>query len=159
MLSKERFLFLLRYGIAYVERKVELEDGTQGTTLQKHIMRYQQMFASYAIRRTLNNGIKSGIIWHTQGSGKTALAYYSVRSLTDFFARKNIVAKFYFIVDRIDLMEQATDEFAARGLIVHNAKSREELMADIASRSITPCLLYTSPSPRDLSTSRMPSSA
>lgn len=47
------------------------------------------------------------------------------------------MAKFYFIVDRIDLMEQATDEFAARGLIVHNAKSREELMKDIASRSIT----------------------
>ncbi len=137
MLSKERFLFLLRYGIAYVERKVELEDGTQGTTLQKHIMRYQQMFASYAIRRTLKKGIKSGIIWHTQGSGKTALAYYSVRSLTDFFATRNVVAKFYFIVDRIDLMEQATDEFAARGLIVHNAKSRTELMNDISSRAIT----------------------
>ncbi len=137
MLCKERFLFLLRYGIAYVERKVELEDGTQGTTLQKHIMRYQQMFASYAIRRTLEKGVKSGIIWHTQGSGKTALAYYSVRSLTDFFAKRNVVAKFYFIVDRIDLMEQATDEFAARGLIVHNAKSRTELMADISSRAIT----------------------
>ena len=137
MLCKERFLFLLRYGIAYVERKVELEDGTQGTTLQKHIMRYQQMFASYAIRRTLGKGVKSGIIWHTQGSGKTALAYYSVRSLTDFFAKRNVVAKFYFIVDRIDLMEQATDEFAARGLIVHNAKSRTELMADISSRAIT----------------------
>ena len=137
MLSKERFLFLLRYGIAYVERKVELEDGTQGTTLQKHIMRYQQMFASHAIRRTLEKGVKSGIIWHTQGSGKTALAYYSVRSLTDFFVKRNVVAKFYFIVDRIDLMEQATDEFAARGLIVHNAKSRTELMADISSRAIT----------------------
>ncbi len=137
MLSKERFLFLLRYGIAYVERKVELEDGTQGTTLQKHIMRYQQMFASYAIRRTLERGVKSGIVWHTQGSGKTALAYYSVRSLTDYFAKRNVVAKFYFIVDRIDLMEQATDEFAARGLIVHNAKSRTELMSDISSRAIT----------------------
>lgn len=137
MLSKERFLFLLRYGIAYVERKEELEDGTLGTRLQKQIMRYQQMFASFAIRRSLSNGVKSGIIWHTQGSGKTALAYYSVRSLTDFFARQNIVAKFYFIVDRIDLMEQATDEFAARGLVVRNAKSREELMTDITSRSIT----------------------
>ena len=136
MLSKERFLFLLRYGIAYVERKEELEDGTLGTRLQKQIMRYQQMFASFAIRRSLSNGVKSGIIWHTQGSGKTALAYYSVRSLTDFFARQNIVAKFYFIVDRIDLMEQATDEFAARGLIVRNAKSRKELMTDITSRSI-----------------------
>lgn len=137
MLSKERFLFLLRYGFAYVERKVELEDGTIGTELQKHVMRYQQMFASYAIRRTLDKGTKSGIIWHTQGSGKTALAYYSVRSLTDYFAKRNVVAKFYFIVDRIDLMEQATDEFAARGLVVHNAKSRTELMDDIASNALT----------------------
>lgn len=137
MLSKERFLFLLRYGFAYVERKVELEDGTIGTELQKHVMRYQQMFASYAIRRMLDKGTKSGIIWHTQGSGKTALAYYSVRSLTDYFAKRNVVAKFYFIVDRIDLMEQATDEFAARGLVVHNAKSRTELMDDIASNALT----------------------
>ena len=137
MLSKERFLFLLRYGFAYVERKIELDDNTQGTELQKHVMRYQQLFASFAIRRTLTNGVKSGIIWHTQGSGKTALAYYSVKSLTDYFAKRNVVAKFYFIVDRIDLMEQATDEFAARGLVVHNAKSRDELMKDISSRSIT----------------------
>ena len=137
MLSKERFLFLLRYGFAYVERKIELDDNTQGTELQKHVMRYQQLFASFAIRRTLTNGVKSGIIWHTQGSGKTALAYYSVKSLTDYFAKRDVVAKFYFIVDRIDLMEQATDEFAARGLVVHNAKSRDELMKDISSRSIT----------------------
>lgn len=137
MLSKERFLFLLRYGFAYVERKVELEDGTMGTTLQKHVMRYQQMFASYAIKKTLKKNIKSGIIWHTQGSGKTALAYYNIKILTDFFAQRNIVAKFYFIVDRIDLMEQSTDEFAARGLVVRNAKSRDELMKDITSRSIT----------------------
>ena len=137
MLSRERFLFLLRYGIAYVEKKVDLEDGTQGTVLQKHIMRYQQLFASYAIRRTLDKGVKSGIIWHTQGSGKTALAYYSVRSLTDYFAKRNTVAKFYFIVDRIDLMEQATDEFAARGLVVRNARSRDELMSDIGNTAIT----------------------
>ncbi len=137
MLSKERFLYLLRYGIAYVEKKIDLEDGTQGTELQKHIMRYQQLFASQAICRTLDKGEKSGIIWHTQGSGKTALSYYSVRCLTDYFAKKNTIAKFYFIVDRIDLMEQATDEFAARGLVVRNAKSRDELMNDISNTAIT----------------------
>ena len=137
MLSKERFLYLLRYGIAYVEKKVDLEDRTHGTELQKHIMRYQQLFASQAIRKTLDKGIKSGIIWHTQGSGKTALSYYCVRSLTDYFAKKNTIAKFYFIVDRIDLMEQATDEFAARGLVVRNAKSRDELMKDISDTVIT----------------------
>ena len=35
----------------------------------------------------------------------------------------------------------------------------EELISEHISTSGIPCLLYTSPSPRDLSTSRMPSSA
>ncbi len=137
LLSKERFLFLLRYGFAYVDRKVELPNGTQDTELQKQVMRYQQMFALQAIVRTLRKGLKSGIIWHTQGSGKTALAFFSVKCLTDYFSKQKVVAKFYFIVDRIDLMEQASDEFAARGLDVHNAQSREELMQDIASTATT----------------------
>ena len=137
MLSKERFLFLLRYGFAYVDRKIELEDGSKTTQLEKHVMRYQQLFASLAIRKKLDNGIKSGIIWHTQGSGKTALAYYSVRSLTDFYAAKKTAVKFYFIVDRLDLMEQAKDEFVARGLSVRTANSRDELMSDIRSTNLT----------------------
>lgn len=137
MLSKERFLFLLRYGFAYVDRMIELEDGSKTTQLEKHVMRYQQLFASLAIRKKLDNGIKSGIIWHTQGSGKTALAYYSVRSLTDFYAAKNTAVKFYFIVDRLDLMEQAKDEFVARGLSVRTANSRDELMSDIRSTNLT----------------------
>lgn len=137
MLSRERFLFLLRYGFAYVDRKIELEDGSKTTQLEKHVMRYQQLFASLAIRKKLDNGIKSGIIWHTQGSGKTALAYYSVRSLTDFYATKNTAVKFYFIVDRLDLMEQAKDEFVARGLSVRTANSRDELMSDIRSTNLT----------------------
>ena len=137
MLSKERFLFLLRYGFAYVDRMIELEDGSKTTQLEKHVMRYQQFFASLAIRKKLDNGIKSGIIWLTQGSGKTALAYYSVRSLTDFYAAKNTAVKFYFIVDRLDLMEQAKDEFVARGLSVRTANSRDELMSDIRSTNLT----------------------
>ena len=34
-----------------------------------------------------------------------------------------------------------------------------EMARELAARDYQPCLLYTSPSPRDLSTSRMPSSA
>lgn len=34
MLCRERFLFLLRYGFAYVNRTVELEDGSKITTLE-----------------------------------------------------------------------------------------------------------------------------
>ena len=135
MLSKQRFLFLLKYGFAYVEKEIENAAGEKVSVLEKHVMRYQQLFATYAIRRKLSEGVKSGIIWHTQGSGKTALAYYNVKALTDWFAKRKTVAKFYFIVDRLDLLDQAAGEFAARGLIVRTAQSRDELMADFKSNA------------------------
>lgn len=127
MCSPERLLFLLKYGIAYV--KIEREvDGKIESLDQKHIMRYQQFFAALAVRNKLDKGTKSGVIWHTQGSGKTALSYYLTHVLSDLFASKNQVAKFYFIVDRLDLLEQASQEFEARGLEVKTANSRTELM-------------------------------
>jgi type I restriction enzyme R subunit len=128
MCSPERFLFILRYGIAYVRMEREV-DGKIESTDQKHIMRYQQLFASLAICKKLSEGVKSGLVWHTQGSGKTALSYYLTYILNDFYAKQNKVAKFYFIVDRLDLLEQATQEFEARGLVVTTANTRAELMA------------------------------
>ena len=122
LLSKDRLVFILRYALTYVEE-------TQG--LEKHIMRYPQIFATKAIEHKLNEGIKKGIIWHTQGSGKTALAYYNVRFLTDYFQQKQIIPKFYFIVDRIDLLTQAQREFTGRGLTVYTIDSREAFSQDI----------------------------
>lgn len=128
MCSPERLLFLIKYGIAYVKMEKEV-DGKIESTDQKHIMRYQQMFASLAIREQLKEGATSGVVWHTQGSGKTALSYYLTYVLSDYYAKHNMVAKFYFIVDRIDLLEQTTQEFEARGLVVSTANTRAELMA------------------------------
>lgn len=128
MASPERLLFLLKYGIAYIHEEKEEDDGSIKIKDEKHIMRYQQMFATLAIREKLNTGTKSGVIWHTQGSGKTALSYYLTKVLKDFYAQKNTVSKFYFIVDRLDLLEQASDEFSARGLSVSKANSKNELM-------------------------------
>src|SRR5690554_4341202 len=122
MLSKDRLKFLLLYSLAYVKE-------TNG--LQKHIMRYPQLFATKAIRTKLDEGIRKGIIWHTQGSGKTALAYYNVHFLTDYYQKQHIIPKFYFIVDRLDLLTQARDEFTARGLKVHTVASREQFVADL----------------------------
>ena len=127
MCSLERLLYIIRYGIAYVRMEREV-DGKIESTDQKHIMRYQQLFASLAIRQKLAEGVKSGVVWHTQGSGKTALSYYLTYILNDFYSKQNKVAKFYFIVDRLDLLEQATQEFEARGLVVSTANTRAELM-------------------------------
>ena len=79
-------------------------------------MRYPQLFASKAIKKKLDDGVKNGIIWHTQGSGKTALAFYNVRYLSNYFQKKGQIAKFYFKVDRLDLLKQASGEFRNRGL-------------------------------------------
>lgn len=129
MCSPERLLYIIRYGIAYIyEQKEDRETHQLVTREEKHIMRYPQLFASQAITRKIGEGIRSGVIWHTQGSGKTALSFYLTYILTDYFAKQNKVAKFYFIVDRLDLMEQATQEFEARGLKVSTAQSRKELM-------------------------------
>ena len=125
MCSPERLLYIIRYGIAYVRMEREV-DGKIESTDQKHIMRYQQLFASLAIRQKLAEGVKSGVVWHTQGSGKTALSYYLTYILNDFYSKQNKVAKFYFIVDRLDLLEQATQEFEARGLVVSTANTRAD---------------------------------
>ena len=127
LFSRQRLAFLLRFSLVYVNEA----DG-----LQKHVMRYPQLFATKAIERKLDAGVRQGIIWHTQGSGKTALAYYNTRFLTDYFQCQGIIPKFYFIVDRLDLLTQAQREFAGRGLIVHSIDSREAFARDIKATQV-----------------------
>ncbi len=77
-----------------------------------------------------------GIIWHTQGSGKTALTYHLTKLIKDFFNPLNKKTKFYFIVDRLDLLEQAKNEFLKRGLQVHEAENKEDLSQKLKSSSV-----------------------
>ncbi|MFC4251421.1 type I restriction endonuclease subunit R [Sinimarinibacterium flocculans] len=122
LFSRERLAFLLQYAFAWLDH----EEG-----IERHVMRYPQMFATLAIARRLDEGARKGIVWHTQGSGKTALAYYNVAFLTDWFQRRGQVARFYFIVDRLDLLKQARDEFRLRGLTVNVIDSRDAFARDI----------------------------
>jgi type I restriction enzyme, R subunit len=124
LFSRDRFFMFLRYWIAYVK---------EHDWLQKHVMRYPQFFATKAIEQTIDEWIKKWIIWHTQGSGKTALSFYNVRYLTDYFQKKHIIPKFYFIVDRLDLLLQAKKEFSSRWLTVHTVNSKDELIKDFQS--------------------------
>ncbi|MFV8366822.1 type I restriction endonuclease [Flavobacterium sp. XS1P27] len=126
LFSKERLRFILQFAIAYVE-----EEDQGKIVRQKHIMRYPQLFATQAIATKLEAGQSKGIIWHTQGSGKTALAFYNVKHLTAYYAKKQIIPKFYFIVDRLDLLIQASSEFANRGLKVKQVNSKQDFIADL----------------------------
>ena len=121
--QKERLLFMLRFGLVYVE-----EESKEGQMqLQKHVMRYPQYFATRAIEETIAKGVKKGVIWHTQGSGKTALAFFNIRYLTNYFSKQGIVPQFYFVVDRLDLADQAFKEFIKRGIKVKRINNPREL--------------------------------
>ena len=119
--DKERFIYFMRYGIMFLNGKVP----------EKHIMRYPQFFATRKIIERLEKGGKGGIIWHTQGSGKTALAAFANRVIKDYYSKQNVNTRFFFIVDRLDLLRQASIEFKIRGLNVINCKDKDEFMKEI----------------------------
>ncbi len=121
LFDKGRILYFLQYGLTYVNNAVP----------EKHIMRYPQFFASKALVKRLDNGRKSGIIWHTQGSGKTALAAMCTRLLRDYYAKKGISARFYYVVDRLDLLTQVSGEMAKRGLNVINVNNKAEFETEL----------------------------
>ncbi len=85
--SPKRLCFILKYGISFLQEKSEFK---------KHIWRYSQMFASLNVLKELQKHYGTnpnpkdplkGIIWHTQGSGKTALTYHLTKLIRDFLAR------------------------------------------------------------------------
>ncbi len=134
--SPKRLCFILKYGISFLKEKSEFK---------KHIWRYAQMFASLNVLKELQKHYETnpkdplkGIIWHTQGSGKTALTYHLTKLIRDFFSRSNLnkKTKFYFIVDRLDLLEQAKNEFSKRGLCVHEAENKEDLSQKLKNSSV-----------------------
>ncbi|WQY76296.1 type I restriction endonuclease subunit R [Helicobacter pylori] len=136
--SHKRLCFILKYSISFLKEKSEFK---------KHVWRYAQMFASLNVLKELqkhyetNQNLKDplkGIIWHTQGSGKTALTYHLTKLIRDFFSQSNLnkKTKFYFIVDRLDLLEQAKNEFSKRGLCVHEAENKEDLNQKLKNSSV-----------------------
>ncbi|QQX47835.1 type I restriction endonuclease [Helicobacter pylori] len=132
--SPKRLCFILKYGISFLKEKSEFK---------KHLWRYAQMFASLNVLKELQKHYETnpkdplkGIIWHTQGSGKTALTYHLTKLIRDFFSPLNKKTKFYFIVDRLDLLEQAKNEFLKRGLCVHEAENKEDLSQKLKNSSV-----------------------
>ena len=119
--DKERFLYFIKYGIMYID----------SLPLEKHIMRYPQFFATRNIIKRFDDGGKNGIIWHTQGSGKTALVAFANKIIKEYYSKQNINTKFFFIVDRLDLLRQAKIEFENRGFSVTTCKDKEEFTKEL----------------------------
>ena len=104
----------------------------------KKITRYQQYFA---VRWTLERISKvqadgkrqGGVIWHTQGSGKSLTMVMLAQLIAMHPKIKN--PKIVLVTDRIDLDDQITDTFKKCGKSVINAATGETLIELLESNS------------------------
>lgn len=126
------------YGLCRPERVMDFtynfmlfDDGA------KKIARYQQFFA---IKKTiqqiqkLNHGKRlGGIIWHTQGSGKSLTMVMLAQAIA---MDKNILnPKIILVTDRTDLDTQITETFRKCNIAVNNATTGSRLVELLQSKS------------------------
>lgn len=122
---KDRLLDLMYNFILY-------DDGI------KKITRYQQYFA---VRWTLERISKvqpdgkrqGGVIWHTQGSGKSLTMVMLAQLIAMHPQIKN--PKIILVTDRVDLDDQITDTFKKCGKPVMNAATGEKLVELLETNS------------------------
>lgn len=122
--DKERFLYILKNGLLYLK-------ANNDNPPEKHIMRYPQFFATRNLVKRLDSNEKRGIIWHTQGSGKTELAAYCNGILKDYYAKKDTLTRFFFVVDRLELLRQDNGEFSNRYFSTVNAQNKAEFSKEL----------------------------
>ena len=131
MLDKEVLMDLIRHFIVFESGK---SDDVEGVFLQKKIAAYHQY---YAVNKAVNSTAaavesidkRAGIVWHTQGSGKSLIMVFYAGKLVMEPAFKN--PTIIVLTDRNDLDSQLFDTFSrCSGLLRQKPKqagSREEL--------------------------------
>jgi type I restriction enzyme R subunit len=129
MLSKENLLQILRTSSVFM-------DTDSGPRI-KVVCRYQQFRAAGKICARLRSGKnqteKSGVVWHTQGSGKSLTMVFVARmmrtsqDLSDF--------KIVLVNDRIDLEDQLSKTAALIGGKIHIIENTSDLRKQLSTDS------------------------
>ncbi|MDD5083345.1 MAG: type I restriction endonuclease subunit R [Candidatus Moranbacteria bacterium] len=134
MLAQEVLLDLVRNFIVFEkDKKEDPETGMISIVTIKKIAAYHQYYAvNKAITSTMTasseeGNRKAGVVWHTQGSGKSlSMVFYTGKVVLSLNNPTVVV-----ITDRNDLDEQLFDTFASCGQLLRQdpvqAKSRGEL--------------------------------
>jgi len=120
MLSKKNLLSILRTFTLFVE-------DTKG--FKKIAPRYQQFRAVHKIIEKIKKGKtpeeKGGIVWHTQGSGKSLTMMQTVRAFYHDPELSNF--KIIFITDREQLEKQLKETSKSVGFTIHHANNIKTL--------------------------------
>jgi type I restriction enzyme R subunit len=118
LLRKDRLLELIRQFVVF-------DNG------EKKIARYQQYFA---VKKTLsrvkeydeNDIRRGGVIWHTQGSGKSLTMVMLAKALA--LDKEIINPRIVLVTDRIDLDDQIYNTFQSCDMLPEQAKTGEHLI-------------------------------
>ena len=129
MLNRSNLLQILRTSAVFMD--------TDGGPRIKVVCRYQQFRAAQKIAQRLRTGTtvmeRSGVVWHTQGSGKSLTMVFLARMLrasTDLNDYKIILVN-----DRTDLEDQLGNTATLIGGRVNVIESRQGLRQHLASDS------------------------
>lgn len=121
MLNKEILIDILKHFTLFMEIRKGVE--------VKIVARYNQYRAVGKIIRNLREGStpleRGGVVWHTQGSGKSLTMVFLIRKLRSCDDLKGL--KIIFIVDRTDLEEQLSETVELTGEPVHIIDRRNKL--------------------------------
>ena len=120
LLSKDRLLRLVRHYIVFDKK-------------MKKVCRYQQFFAiEETLKRVsmVKDGVRAGgLIWHTQGSGKSLTMVMLTKLLKQIYINSKIIV----VTDRIDLDGQIHETFKNTDIKAGRASSGSDLIEKLQS--------------------------
>ena len=136
ILPTEQDIYL--YGLCRPERLMDIifnfvlfDDG------KKKVARYQQFFAIkksiQRIKHVENGKRRGGVIWHTQGSGKSLTMVMLAQAIAMEPSIRN--PKIVLVTDRTDLDNQITGTFRKCGRFVENATTGQRLVELLENKS------------------------
>lgn len=121
LFEKERFLELIKDFIIFEAGK-------------KKICRYQQYFAVKAMLERIKHNKKGGVVWHTQGSGKSITMVYITKKLMEDKEIQN--PQVVIVTDRVDLDKQIHKTFNRIGVEAARATTGNNLTDLIKNEKI-----------------------
>lgn len=121
LFEKERFLELIKDFIIFEAGK-------------KKICRYQQYFAVKAMLERIKQDKKGGVVWHTQGSGKSITMVYITKKIMEDKEIQN--PQVVIATDRVDLDKQIHKTFNRIGVGAARATTGNNLTELIKNEKI-----------------------
>lgn len=121
LFEKERFLELIKDFIIFEAGK-------------KKICRYQQYFAVKAMLQRIKQDKKGGVVWHTQGSGKSITMVYITKKIMEDKEIQN--PQVVIATDRVDLDKQIHKTFNRIGIEAARATTGNNLTELIKNEKI-----------------------